>query len=360
MPDYVHETDKDKRAAYLYGFRIDSARLRSSHKKWLDKYIINRAKFYAQGHRLEGFGHHNLKLWIIGLASRTGSAEHNENLSIQRVKAVEDYIKPRLNGVVIDIRKKGRGEKPAEVLGGHENDVEDAFYRSTFVSFSAQEPNPLPKIKRCPKTSEPVACKKSMTKKMNKHMFHPEEQEEALALVDWWNRMESKGKPKKEIREAIITYLVDEYIEWLRLVYLSLQDLCNDPKRRPKGIEVVWGDPCRLHPKGHRWHFRSKIAYFRMKLRLLYGSDECDQVYRWYFWLRIHTTDIMRLMRAHAIAMGIAAFVSALAGLSKAATTGNGGPRPSPKAPTSGGPKHQVNRRFKILKKRLQEGMKSE
>ena len=197
--NYVYETDKGKRAAYLYRFRIDSDRLRTAHKKWLDKYIIGRAKFYSTGHRVEGFGTHNLKLWIIGLTSRTGSDEHNQALSERRVKAVVDYITPRLKGVGIEIRTKGRGEKPATLLGGHDDGVEDAFYRSTFVSFSARKPEPLPKIKPKPDLfpTPMFGCTKSLKKKMAKFKFHREEQEEALELVKWWHRLEAKGKKKK-------------------------------------------------------------------------------------------------------------------------------------------------------------------
>ena len=117
--------------AWLFGFRIDSAALRSIHCSWLDKHVLP---------VLAGGG----SVGISGMTSRTGSAAHNLALSKRRANAVLAYLRRKVRRHVsyrvnwLD----GTGEESAKFLG-QKDGTEDPLQRAVVVA-AWHRPTPPP------------------------------------------------------------------------------------------------------------------------------------------------------------------------------------------------------------------------
>jgi hypothetical protein len=136
-------------SARLIGFDIDAARLLSRHQRWLDHNIVP---------VLNGGG----SATITGLASRSGSAAHNLDLSKRRASAVVDHLRKKAPGQVLFNMNSGYLVKSVDALGeslaeyaGQKDGTEDPFYRAVMVS-AWHKPVPVPPPKPIPDVDEPT------------------------------------------------------------------------------------------------------------------------------------------------------------------------------------------------------------
>jgi hypothetical protein len=351
FPSVDHVNVSGMICGWMYDFDVNRANPKPEHRTWLYDMLISPLKGDNQQMvRRQTCDGKNWHIWVLGGASRTGKAAYNKQLGMRRGEAVRDYLIMRMGHFDLpwNCTVHSMGESGAELFGrldGIENSCDrGVLVMAKRVSSTIKNPPPPDPPKFEP---PPNACTDSLLRQMKKYKFLPEEQEEAQELVKWWNEMKRNGKSDKHIREAIIEYLVDEYKDWLRLQDIARKEMCKT--NPPKGIANAWGNPCR--PRDYLRYYGTEISMFAIKLRLLRGSDECDQIYRWYFELRLRTTDIMRAMRAQALAMGFAAFFTGIRARAQPIM-------PVPKAKSPGRPARRVERRFAILKKRLKQKSK--
>ncbi len=146
----------------LIGFDVDSARLPSGHQRWLDNHVVP---------VLHGGGSST----IAGLASRSGSAVHNLDLSKRRGSAVVEHLRKKAPGQVLYNMKSGYLVKSVDALGealaeyaGQKDGTEDPFYRAVMVSaWHKPAPPPPPKPQPKPEVDEPT-IKRMKSRKWDK------------------------------------------------------------------------------------------------------------------------------------------------------------------------------------------------
>lgn len=137
----------------LYDFNVDDSSLKSSHKEWLDKNVVKFLK--SQDNKGQKWYIH-----IIGTASRTADDEYNLELSGWRAISAEDYLKPKLQGVTVEIKLTGNGERWA-AQRGEEDNTEFAIDRAVWVIVSrdSKPPPPPPPPRRKPDYKKDKAFK---------------------------------------------------------------------------------------------------------------------------------------------------------------------------------------------------------
>jgi len=131
------------KAAWLYNFAIDSAKLTQEHKNWLDLWVIKPLRDEHRTLQATGAGTSNpwsWLVWLIGNTSRTGSFQYNLALSDRRAAAVRDYILSAMgpSDVVFDIKIAGVSESRAQLLGV-KDETEDMMHRAVFVCAGRQD-----------------------------------------------------------------------------------------------------------------------------------------------------------------------------------------------------------------------------
>jgi hypothetical protein len=139
---YVHEISTPYAArAYLWDFDVDSDLLKVNHRAWLESRVVSaiRAK-----------GGSTWRVWIDGMASRPGSAQHNLLLSQRRAKSVVDFLTSALGGSKVTFSVEWEGEYTAQLLR-HPEHKENAGDRAVHVCLQLIEtpipPPPPPPIK---------------------------------------------------------------------------------------------------------------------------------------------------------------------------------------------------------------------
>lgn len=123
--------------AALYNFDVDGHSLKQEHMTFLDTQVI--PILGKQGHSI-----------VKGMTSRSGSSQHNDELSVKRAKEVVQYLNRRASSPHIFV-SKGVGEDVAEAA--HQIDgLEDEIYRavSLIVSPKPITQTKVPKISKKP------------------------------------------------------------------------------------------------------------------------------------------------------------------------------------------------------------------
>lgn len=117
----------------LYDFDIESARLKSMHRGYIEKVL-------APVIMRKGI----LKPWsiaIIGHSSASGKASYNKELSLRRAKAVAQYLRLHTPLHTLRIKTTGAGEKYAK---GWENRLDRAVHVKAVPSGKGIEPDDEP------------------------------------------------------------------------------------------------------------------------------------------------------------------------------------------------------------------------
>jgi hypothetical protein len=141
---YVIEARGPATGAYLYRFPVGSAELHDEHRRWLDSRVIGAMAIKAGFSWLGPVAKLDMRLWIAGLTSRTGSFADNLDLARARIDAVRGYVRQRLGpGVTLPVHSLDMGEAPA-FMAGEKNDHENPSYRATYVQLSVTRPAQLP------------------------------------------------------------------------------------------------------------------------------------------------------------------------------------------------------------------------
>lgn len=120
----------------LYNFDVDGARLKHEHEVYLRTHIVPALRSGGS-------------VRLIGLASRTGGAEHNRALSQQRIAAVLAFLRGGAGQAFQVAEQEAEGEEGAR-LAGVRDGVEGENWRATIVS-AWMRPTPPPP----PSASEP-------------------------------------------------------------------------------------------------------------------------------------------------------------------------------------------------------------
>ena len=128
----------------LYNFDVDAARLKPEHEKVLRADV---APTLRSGGSLS----------IIGLASRSGRARHNEDLSLRRARAVLAYLQRVIPERFAVQTVRGFGERKA-AAEGYRDGVEDERFRSVLVLLSrTPTPPKTPDVIQLDDMSAPLA-----------------------------------------------------------------------------------------------------------------------------------------------------------------------------------------------------------
>lgn len=115
--------------AGLYNFDIDWPELKQAHRDWLTANIF--AILRAPG-----------SITLKGQASRTGDADHNVHLSVQRLGEVVTYLRRNVTAPFNVRRIEPVGEFAA-AAAGQVDEQEDEYYRSVLLS-AWRRPDPPP------------------------------------------------------------------------------------------------------------------------------------------------------------------------------------------------------------------------
>jgi hypothetical protein len=129
----VEDHTADTIVALLYDFDIDGSSLKPHHLHWLETKVIA----LLRGKQGEWI------VWLQGMASRPGEAQHNFILSCHREKQVLDYLRPRLAGVTVTFQSHPVGECWAARAGKPEY-FEDPTDRAVWVVVQEKGPRPQP------------------------------------------------------------------------------------------------------------------------------------------------------------------------------------------------------------------------
>ena len=114
--------------ARLCNFATNSSQLLLSHQRWITGHAILTLRAAPESH-----------IRLAGIASRLGSAHHNERLALNRAQAVGDFIEQQMQKSLRNLEIAGYGESIS--AGAARND--DGYYRAVIVVVSPF-PAPLP------------------------------------------------------------------------------------------------------------------------------------------------------------------------------------------------------------------------
>ncbi len=137
----VHCQQGNVTLARLQFFDVSQAKLKPEHKEWLKRHVIP---------ALTSGG----SVSLVGLSSRSGKAAFNKALSMQRSKAVKDFLEETLLANFPFKQVDGLGESLAEELG-QEDGVEDGQFRAVMIYVHQLPIPPDPKVIETPKKIKP-------------------------------------------------------------------------------------------------------------------------------------------------------------------------------------------------------------
>ena len=130
---HIFEQRADMARSRLWNFDIDSARLKPEHERWL---LQNGVPLLVRGGSLR----------IIGLTSRSGSANHNHHLSKRRQDAVIEFLRRHSRREFAITRQEAQGEDAAR-FAGVDDGTEDARWRAVILSvWDRPVPPPPPPV----------------------------------------------------------------------------------------------------------------------------------------------------------------------------------------------------------------------
>lgn len=128
-------------SARLCNFATNSSRPLLSHQRWIAGHIVLTLRAAPESH-----------IRLTGIASRLGSAHHNERLALNRAQAVGDFIEQQMQKSLRNLEIASYGES---ISGGAAHN-DDGYYRAVIVVVSPlpvlppAHLMPLQKIKKSP------------------------------------------------------------------------------------------------------------------------------------------------------------------------------------------------------------------
>lgn len=217
--------------AHLYEYDVDSADPKPEHKAWLKE---NAAK-----HRKRG-----MTAVIFGLASRTGTREHNIKLSKARAKGISDELQRLDWSSMVISTEFFLGEEVGRILGLKDG-IEDGRWRGVFIDL--YNPDKVPQYGPARRPRIDVERRVSVTiwigqKTTNAIPKTPEERR-----GDAWARL---GNDAGQLSGLVEPTPVEEKWEWIDDTWDLLEVKVN--KRDSKGdfveVEILdvtytWGSP---------------------------------------------------------------------------------------------------------------------
>jgi hypothetical protein len=122
------------KAAWLSGFGVGKARLKTAHAKWLRDHVMLSIESESSLDDEHVDSPDLWQIWVIGSASRTGSFHANLSLSRRRAEAVRAFLGNEMKHykAAWNIDVLALSEVPATVAG-RRNDIEYAFDRAVLV-----------------------------------------------------------------------------------------------------------------------------------------------------------------------------------------------------------------------------------
>lgn len=166
--------------ARLCNFATNSSRLLASHQRWIMERAILALRAAPESH-----------VRLAGIASRLGSAHHNERLALNRAQAVGDFIEQQMQKSLRNLEIAGYGES---ISGGSARN-DDGYYRAVIVlvsPFPVQLPahlTPLQNVKKplaAPFNRLPLAKKSELVPILNQ--INPLTNNGYGPLLDAWLR----------------------------------------------------------------------------------------------------------------------------------------------------------------------------
>jgi hypothetical protein len=107
--------------ARLCNFATNSSRLLLSHQRWIAGHAVLALRAAPESH-----------IRLAGIASRLGSAHHNERLALNRAQAVGDFIEQQMQKSLRNLEIAGYGES----ISGDTARNDDGYYRAVIVVVS--------------------------------------------------------------------------------------------------------------------------------------------------------------------------------------------------------------------------------
>ena len=107
--------------ARLCNFATNSSRLLASHQHWLEHHALPTLRAAPTS-----------LIRLAGIASRLGSARHNEQLALRRAQAVGDFIEQQMQKSLSNLEIASYGES----ISGGDVRNDDGYYRAVIVVVS--------------------------------------------------------------------------------------------------------------------------------------------------------------------------------------------------------------------------------
>lgn len=139
--------------ARLCNFATNSSQLLLSHQRWIAGHAVPALRAAPESH-----------VRLAGIASRLGSAHHNERLALNRAQAVGNFIEQQMQKSLRNLEIAGYGESISG--GGARND--DGYYRAVIVvvsPFPVQPPAHLMPLRNLKKPPDAPFNRLSLAKK---------------------------------------------------------------------------------------------------------------------------------------------------------------------------------------------------
>lgn len=120
----------DGGAISLWNFDVDKHELKEEHKTGLSQWVVPQLKRGGSAR-------------LVGLTSRTGSAEHNKALSQERANEVVRELQTQLGAPPRVLSTVGVGEQTAEIVGEPDNKENSAWRAVTVFYWRRPDPPPV-------------------------------------------------------------------------------------------------------------------------------------------------------------------------------------------------------------------------
>lgn len=208
----------------LSNFEVNKSTLSKDHKAWLDRHVVP---------ILEAGG----SVTLVGLTSRTGSPEHNEELSRERAKSVLVYLRTQAGNSFNHLISLGLGEAPATARGVPDG-TEDENDRAVLI-FSWEKPKPPPPkrprkpVKKVKKIAKRSASSESMPSEGRGTIHDGADGQKVLA---WIQGIEERHTMIEVPVDYAITKIVENVEIWKRF------SVAGQSLRQYHTVEYSWGE----------------------------------------------------------------------------------------------------------------------
>ncbi|MDS4027134.1 MAG: OmpA family protein [Candidatus Contendobacter sp.] len=177
-------------SARLCNFATNSSRLLASHQQWLQRHALAALRTAPTS-----------LIRLAGIASRLGSARHNEQLALRRAQATAEFIEQQMQKSLSNLEIASYGES---ISGGGARD-DDGYYRAVIVVVSPfpvapplQKRAPVPEA---PFNRLPLARKRELVEILKS--IHPRTSAQYGVLLDAWLRTAATDAALVQILKSV-------------------------------------------------------------------------------------------------------------------------------------------------------------